>query len=563
MKYILLCCAVLSSAAAVAQTPPAGDVNRSVEVNKTYLPDVGEAAMLPLAPRMTDTVTLRPEIGYSINALPWLGTLGVTALNPVKVYAADLRFEKPVYLKLGMGLPLRSLADVYVTGAGRQGDWGVRANHYGEWGKLENDAREKVAATSTWNSLGVYGTRRLGKMKVEGEVGYDYNLFSRYGQYVPMGATYIDGGKSTTASYSSPYGRFVIGHGFNDLSYFNFRIGADAYYYADRENNSETGVGAFVEIGKAFGNNAFTLRGAYNTYLGGGDLKGVYGAERYGNDQVTVAPTYSLHTEKFMLTAGADIVWDDQHEYGAEWYVIPRFMMSFNLTKGYFVPYIEITGAVMNCGYRNNSLGNPYVMPGLVMPNTLEQDLLGGISGSISSAFSYKAYAGVVRYKHLGFNISVYDPAAGSSAEFDMLDDKATMFTVGGEIKGRISGSFNVGLRAAYYGYSLKNYDHVGDRPNFDASLEAAYNYRKRFNVRASVGFTGRRYFYNKILPTQDIYYAKADPAVCVNLDMDYRINSTWGVFLQGHNLANAKLYPYNHYAGHGVNVMAGVKLTF
>ena len=43
----------------------------------------------------------------------------------------------------------------------------------------------------------------------------------------------------------------------------------------------------------------------------------------------------------------------------------------------------------------------------------------------------------------------------------------------------------------------------------------------------------------------------------------EYNVSRRIGVFLNGNNLLNQKLYRFNRYPGLGINALAGVKLQF
>ena len=55
---IALCAVSLSASAQVA---------KQVEVTKDYAPEIGEARKMDIAPNMVDTITIRPEIDYSVH----------------------------------------------------------------------------------------------------------------------------------------------------------------------------------------------------------------------------------------------------------------------------------------------------------------------------------------------------------------------------------------------------------------------------------------------------------------------------------------------------------------
>lgn len=559
-RLIIFTLAIFSVASLWAQQ---GDLKKQVEVTKDYMPDVERAAKLDAVPNMIDTVTLRPEISYAIRPTPWLGAFGVQAISPVKVNAATYNPVKPFYIKVGGGYPLNSLLDFYAAN-NRGGDAtiGGYVNHSGQYANILNDAGRDAKALQTNNAVGVFAGTNFGRLSLEGELGYDYDIYSRYGEFRLEDHLLEDYGHSSVMqSYSTPRARLSFGNAFTDLSYFNFRLGADVYYMSDRFDYAETGVKAFMELGKMFSIHKIYLKADVASYSGSKSLK------EYGNTLFRVSPRYEIVTDRFKLGIGGDFVIDNMKGGNSDAWFFPDFKMTFDVTSGYLVPFIDINGGVVNNGYRSTALQNPYIASGLTMANTAEYNGRAGISGSVSSAFSYRAYAGVSIYKKMNFLANMYTD--GNSAEFILpreLTDNVTMFTVGAEADGRISGSFTLSAAAHYYGYTLKKLDKAAGRPNFDASLGVRYNYRDKFSIALNGQFLSSRHFYEAITmdgaePT--LLTSKVDPVVNLNLDVDFKVSNMVGIFLQGRNLVNSKLYQFNHYPSVGVSCSAGVKLLF
>lgn len=535
-----------------------GELNKQVEVNKEYVPDVGKAVKLGIVPRMTDTVSLRPEIGYSIRPSVWHTGFGVPAINPVRLSTAAYRPSAPFFLKAGVGYPLQSLLDFYGHWDSRQGGGGVYVNHYGQYADIEGDAGRKEPATGTSNRVGAYGMHAWGRTAVRGEVGYDYRLVSRYGIMPQLAADAPAEGVNTRfpdvtrQHYSTPRARVELGNDFRDLSRLNFRIGLEGYYMTDRYDYEETGLQAVAELGRKFGVHTFMLKGGFDGYWGNDKLD-------YTDRIASAGIRYGIDLERFKFMLGVDYVYDGGTQ--DNWF-FPDFRITFDVTSGYFVPFVEVDGRLQNNGYRSTSLQNPFAAAGLVMPNTAEYNGRAGITGSFSSSFSYKAYAGVTFFRKLNFFAYLPD------ATFGYLTDNATRFTVGAELDGRVSGSFSLEAAAHYYGYTLKNLDKAGDRPDFDVSLNLRYDYRDKFTIRAGAELSGRRYCYEmpylkEAATVWDYETVRLSPVVDVNLEAQLKVSRMVRVFLAGYNLACSKLYLFDHYRSMGINVMAGAVLSF
>lgn len=565
-------------------------LDRQVDVSRDYTPDVERAMKLPIAPDISDTVSLRPDFEYSITPNPWVSGLGVNAINPVKVSPSAYNPVYPFYLKAGAGVPGQTLLDLYANTTGTGGGHaGAYINHYGQYGKIKNDIGYKSRGMHSTNSIGAFGKALVGRrMSVQGEVGFDYDVWSRYGQSVDMNnldfytPNEISG---PLQSYSIPRAKVLFGHDFEDLSYLNFRVGAGTNMITDRNDNKETAMNMFFEVGKMFSVHNFILKGEFDGSFGGDSLQGnINRAYKLGLD-------YSIETRKFKIGAGVDYV-NYSQGYGngsslpdrvnipendilapkytdSKSYFMPRFKISYDFADGGFIPYAKLESSIESNSYYNLTRRNPYVNPRERMSPTATRkyDFRAGITGSIATNFMYNVYVGGGVHKDPVLFYTQYLDDPQTSAFGVVRDKKMDIFTVGAEMDVRISGSFSGGLAARFYDYSMKNLDKASGLPKFEGSLYLKYNYKDKFKVRFEAELIGERKTmeYSWFTPAggEQIYYNKQKAAVDLTLEAEYLINKGFGVFLLGRNLANSKLYRFNHYQDRGINVSAGVKLMF
>ena len=108
---------VLMIAALCAALPwsAGAQVEKRVEVTKAYVPSVESAAKLPIAPDMSDTTRLRPEIDYAVTPLSLRTPLELRPIRPATVTYWEFNRPLPFYLKVGAGYPLNSVLDFYAS----------------------------------------------------------------------------------------------------------------------------------------------------------------------------------------------------------------------------------------------------------------------------------------------------------------------------------------------------------------------------------------------------------------------------------------------------------------
>ena len=60
-----------------------------------------------------------------------------------------------------------------------------------------------------------------------------------------------------------------------------------------------------------------------------------------------------------------------------------------------------------------------------------------------------------------------------------------------------------------------------------------------------------------------NIYVNRVPACVDLNLRLNLHILNNWWMYVQGGNLANSRLYTYNHYRSLGTNIMLGFRTSF
>lgn len=563
---------LLPVAEAAGQTPESrGDLNREMDVTRAYEPTVDKATKLNVKPDMTDTMTLRPEMSYRISPNPVSYGFEVEPIRAAQVNTSLYRNPSPLYLKAGLGVPFQSLLDFYYSPKGNgRGKFGVYLNHYGQWSKIANDMDIKAPAAETFNSAGIFGEHRFGRMSVSGGIGADFDKVSRYGYYAPVpGPAPID----TTANglrqnFTTVRGNVMLGHAFEDLSYFNFRIGLDAAYFADRADNAETGIKGRIDMGKQFGGSELTLGLRYEGYFGSKNLSD------YQDNLVSIVPLYRFRTSKFDFALGFDVTLNNYKAPGDadsrhnDWKFFPQLKVKADIGSGYFIPYLEIDGKMNNNGYRNLTARNPYAFDGLLSVDNPEYNGRVGFMGNFSSAFSYKVYGGATFYRNLPlfYNLCYYGIGDISEGNlFGVLVDDTRYWTAGAEIEGRVGGSFGVEAGVQYRGYKMDGFDEPFNFPKLTARLALKYNYRDRLILTLGGELAGPRDMIESAVGADgfDLVLNPVGTTFDLRVGAEYNVSRRIGVFLNGNNLLNQKLYRFNRYPGLGINALAGVKLQF
>lgn len=559
---IVLCLAVVALPAVAA-----AQVAKQVEVTKAYVPEVAEAVKLPIEPNMVDTVKMRPEIDYSISPKMYSTSLATHSFNPATVTYWEFNRPKNFYIKAGAGYPLNTIGDVYASIHNtRVGYLLAYLNHRGEYAKLPNYKKEKTDAMQMHNKVGVAGGLYCGKRIFEGDVNYNSEMYHRHA---------FDG---SDIDFEDMEAKLRFGDNFTDLSRVNFEVAVVGNYFNDKagwlsvDNKrrlQEAHAGAKARVAREFKKHYFELAAGYDGRWGFWDL------DDYADNTAMVGLKYGYKKELFELMVGADYYYDKvATREKASHYLLPQVKLRFNISQREFVtPFLEIESELESNSYHSLVKRNPYldfVERNLSMRNSVNYDMRFGIEGRFAKdKFAYRLYAGMLFIEN-----SIY------WYNYDYMwlrpiSARRTVMSLNLDMDYKpIS---NLELSAGLHGYvnnefaKLDDKDIKGGRPKFDAYLKARYDFGK-VAIGASSDFYGKTEWssFERIDPAQapessNMQMRTVVTPFCanVNLNVDWQVAKQCTLFLEGRNLANAKIYHWAWYRELGIHFTVGARVNF
>ena len=568
-------------------------VTKQVEVTKNFAPEIGESRKMDIAPNMVDTITLRPEIDYTVTPRSFASALGTHRFNPATVTYWEYQRKYPFYLKLGAGYPLNTVGDFYATT--HRADVGYLTgyiNHYGQYSKLkyyngfDGNYYKDNRSMQMNNKFGVMGGKYFGRYTLSGDLYYRMDSYHRYpfhNQTTDDGAPIMEYKRRKIDSDDVNLA-LSFGDAFADYSFLNFKVYAEANLYNDKSENFIAGdhyqqinvkAGATVarEITKR---SALTLDVNYDGYYGLKSLK------NYDNSIVGLDLRYRYRSGKLIdLTAGAKVLYDNNPADAVKqnrWHAFPYLALSLNINdKGVFVPYVEVNGELQNNSYSSLVRRNPYmaVLGGAdgslsadsVVPNTELYNVRFGVSGhSASSKFAYRFYANMSFMKNAVYWYNI------NQIFFGVESASRNIWSLCGAVDYKPISQL---LLTAQVKGSLYNGDaSVEDAmPNVEALLRARYTHKK-FTVGLSAELFGPTKWtciqdYSLFWPettmpvNSDVF--RAPTSLNLSLYGDYRASKTCTVYAEVNNIVGDVLptYHWAFYREMGASFTVGVKLQF
>lgn len=573
---------VLFAAALIAAIPltAGAQVEKQVEVTKAYVPSLEPATKLAIEPDMTDTTRLRPEIDYTVTPLSLRTAFEVRPIRPATVTYWEFNRPLPFYLKIGTGYPLNSVLDFYASSQ-NAGTGYVMAyvNHEGRYAKLRNDFSVKNNSTRMYNRAGAAAGKYLGRHVLEGDLSYENRMYHRYGAYLSPDADFdVPVSPGALADYGDARAAVRLGDEFRDLTRLNFEVALSGGIFFDHsswadygDKARQTSLGVSARIARGFGRHRFSLSAGYER------LAGQKALSDYREQLFRAGVRYGVEGGFITLEAGADYCHDRIDGAEAGNYILPFARLDFNLGTEGLRPFAEIDGTVHENSYRALTRQNPYLQPATTVDkSSVDYDGRFGLRGSLwRERFSYRLYAAFsIRDNHLyWYGLGIYDPQqegfVEAAAAFVPAVARQTVTSFHGELEARPASRLRLTL--GVHGFIYNNDSPLGDgAPKFRGDIGLRYEGRKiAFGVSAAAQSVRKWSLVDRGLlqgevaenPWRETF--EAPFAVDLRVDFDWKVSGRVGVFAQGRNLANRRLYEYPWYPEYGANFTAGVKLTF
>ncbi len=554
-------------------------VKKSVEVEKSFVPELSQSHKMSMQPDFTDTVKIRPDIDYTIQPKSLNSDFSADLFRPATVTYWEFNRPKPFYLKAGVGYPFASGVDFYASTQNSSTGYAMLyLNHDGDYSKIENDAKFKANSLSMNNRIGLAAGYYISRHIMEGEVWHDNRLRHRYGASFALD-DYMVGSRVNIGQTGL---RLRVGDDFLDEGSVNF----DAQLYAQHNYDNSKSVylkdvrqidaGAAGKVGFRWGSHNFIIGANFDGKWGSADIAD------YSFANVGASLRYSFTTRRIDAKVGADYNFVKIHSLtdGDKFnYIFPYAKFHLNLGDGAFVPFLELNSTLAATDFFSLSQINPYLATGMSMPKSqVDYNLRIGADGSLSTKFTYRVLINFTWSENalywFGLNFPNAQVQNHNFLQFGIRQARRDQVSIMGELEWRIVRDLMLELRleGATYDFDgyMSSYKLGGGLPAFKSGLKLGYDH-KRFSVAANAQLHSTRHWSCFDVGTnaageyflRGVYTAKVPVTIDLGLDFNYHINSSLSLFLEGRNLCNQRLYDFANYPLQGVGVMVGVKATF
>jgi hypothetical protein len=221
--------------------------------------------------------------------------------------------------------------------------------------------------------------------------------------------------------------------------------------------------------------------------------------------------------------------------------------------------YAELSGNRTINSFRGLAETNPFIISTPQVHYTDEQIKIGGGIAGNAVRINFQADA---FYSYLiDMPLFVTDTSLILPNKFDVIYDNMSLFKIRASLGFVQVNRFSARLMAAYYHYIPKNELKAWQMPNYEVGLDAGYTFLEKYTIRGSILALGSKYA--RSFKSGEIVTVKMAGAFDLGFGLEYQVNEMISAYLDGSNLLNQHYQRWYNYPVQGIQVMAGVRLTF
>lgn len=570
---IILLCVIAATATAYAQDEK--DLNKTIVVEKEFVP-VEIKAVKPVAqPKEAPVTTEKVQLRFSDRTLPAQFEPQAVVQSPIAYPDESLaKFRRRGYLDFAMGNYLNIVGSAgYRIIDKEKTSLGVWLQHNSTSADLlddtSNDKGEKFSDPEKQNiiddRLGVDFYSKLRRGIIDASLGYHFSKFNYFAAI--DNATDDDKEKQGVNDF-----RMALGWRSLDDAVTRYRLGAEFNYFGfdygklksdNIDGLSEIDFRLKAAISQVFGENsyagvdaAFQLVGLDNIATVGPELD----SETFG--MVSLTPNYEKRTDNMRLRIGARV--DISFNNGSTFRIAPDVKFDYAFSDVVSLAVDAVGGNTINTVH-NVFARNRYMAPSVQLPTTYTLlDATAAIRLGLIKGFSISPFVGFAATRHSIVPSMPFSPTTGqiSYADIDLNGLK-----VGLELGYRYGSIVDF---AAKYAFTPQDEDsgYVVDDNRAEHNFDATVNVRPISKLSIGIGYRLRALrTVSSVNATEDggkDYSSKLLSNISnINLSASYQINDLVSVFCNANNLLNREYEFYDGIPAQKFNILGGVGLTF
>jgi hypothetical protein len=535
--------------------------NEEVTIIAPYIPTISDATKIPFRPEITPAAPEAPSFEYNYITKKYEPNLELNPVEPQK-FNKENKLDEVYrnYANIGFGNYVTPYIEFMASSLrSEKYQFGVRLKHHSSQGKIKN----YPPSAYSHNLVSVFGKTFSKNHTLSAEIAYKRDVVHFYG-FSPDSFPEVAYSKEDirqrfqlfkgSLEYSSNY---LEKNKLNHLVGFGFNIFSDLY------GTTESQLSFLASLDKGFetgGNSDFNHSFALDIGL---DYLGYRDSLSSTNPVfVMMKPVYRFSFAQYRFELGLSInsaSKSSENQKTTGFNLFPILKAEVVIVDSKLKAFAEVSGNRSINSFRGLAGVNPFIISTPKVYYTDEQIKIGGgISGN-AGRMNFQADA---FYSYLvDMPLFVTDTSLSLPNKFDVIYDNVNLLKIKASLGFVRINQFSARLMAAWYHYIPKDEIKAWQMPNYEVGLDAGYTFLEKYTVRASVMASGSKYA--RVFEGGEIVPAKVSGAFDLGFGAEYQVNKMISAYIDGSNLLNQHYQRWYNYPVQGIQVMAGVKLTF
>jgi hypothetical protein len=534
--------------------------NEEVTIIAPYIPSISDATKIPFRPEIIPGSQDTPSFDYNYISKRIETHMELNPVEPLKYGEGKQDDIYRNYAKVGYGNYTTPYLEFMASSLRSEKYlFGARLKLHASQGKIKN----YPPSAYSHSLVSVFGKTFSKNHSLSAEIGYNRDVVHFYG-FSPDSFPDVEYTKDDirqrfqhlqgTMEYSSNYQeKYRLNHLFRlDLHYFY-----DYYGTAESQISFMAGLDKGIKTGS---NNNFAH--SYAVDIGLDYIACIDSISSSYPVFVLLKPVYRFSFAQYRFEAGLSInsaSKSSEVQTTRGFNVFPILKAEVVIVEKKLKAYAELSGNRQINSFRSLAGINPFIISTPRIYYTDEQIKVGGgISGN-AGGMNFQAEA---FYSYLiDMPLYVTDTSLVLQNRFDIIYDNINLLKAQASLGYMQVDRFSARLTATYFHFIPKDEVKAWQMPNFEIGLDAGYTFLEKYTVRASLLALGTKYA--RLIEAGEVVPDTISGAFDLGIGFDYQINKMIAAYIDGSNLLNQHYQRWYNYPVQGIQVMAGIKLTF
>jgi len=575
LAFVITITCIFLSHNALAQKKDSEIGSEVVNVIGTYTPTISDAFKVKETPDFNDqTTTNKEKIEYSIVSFPVASTFTPSKTNAKKI---EKQKKEPFfynYTSVGIGNYGTFLGELFLTHKiDENQSLGAMLKHHSSQGGIKQAVLDDFFYDT---AVDLNYTTQKQQYNWSADIGYKNQIYNWYG----LPVKYVDFPNSIFYSIDAKqtYNTFYIGGKTNiNESFFNQ---AQIYYqrFWDAQKSAENRFWIKPSFDIEIDQTEIEIE-VIADYVGTDYQKDYFenSSLEYSHFNLGIQPSFVYQQDDLSVKIGAGLFYNAgkiNNKSDNKLRVYPQVQASYRVVGDLMIAYAGIEGELHQNSFADFVTENPFVSPNQeLIPTDKKYDIFLGLKGKLANNIAYNLRTSYKNEKAKPLYHSFYDStntntkgyAFGNS--FSVLYDNVKTLEVFGELKTEINKNIDIFANAEFCTESTDKEKESWYIPTLRFSLGANANITEQFSMNLNLFYVGER----KAKFTSDVLKIGNDTEIIetldgyidVNVGMNYKFNSRFGLFLNIYNLTDKRYEKWLNFPTQGIQILGGANYKF